>query len=231
MLLKSKISSIVIHTDEWRAARLAKFTSSHAVELITDAALIKYVRKKVHEELTGITTEKEVDVDATRHGLMYEIDSVRKLAIKLKLEFIIVQQLVTAEGSRFGSTPDALIVVGMSPDGEEYEVETVESKSPPDNYIELFECLTPADLKKTIAKYYWQVLDQMDECKARKGHFIAYHPDFRAGNFRHIVFDLTEKMNGKYLLQEDMKLLRSRKKLALEKFEELRDRLISQPNL
>lgn len=233
MLHKSKISLLLIHTDEWRAGRLGKFTSSKASDLITDATLTTYVRKKVGEEVTGISSEKEVDVEATRHGLIHETDSVRKLAQKLGLEYIILQQLITEEGSRFGSTPDALIIVSMSPDGNEYEAEPVESKSPPtfDNYLLLFDCETPEDLKKAKKEYYWQVLDQMDECKAKKGHFIAYHPDFRVGNFRHIVFDLTKQVGGVFLLQKDLLLLRARKKLAVEKFQELRARLMAQPNL
>lgn len=234
MLPKSKISTIKIQTDEWLAARLAKFTSSKASDLISDSTFIRHVRKRVGEEMTGISAEKEVDVDATRHGLLYELDSVRKLAEKLKLDFIIVQQLITAQGSRFGSTPDALIIRRESPDGTEYEAEPVEAKNPPtyDNYLLLWECIKPLDLKKAESKYYWQVLDQMDEAESLIGHFIASHPEFKAGNFRHIEFwaGEAEIIKGKkvFPVNEDLKFLRERKQLALQKFNDLRDRLISE---
>lgn len=235
MLLKSKISLIKIHTEEWRAGRLGKFTSSKAADLMTDSALDTYVRKKVGEEMTGISSEKEVDVEATRHGLLHEVDSLRIFAKKMNLDFLVMQQLITAPGSRFGSTPDALIVKSISPDGKEYDAEPVESKSPPtfDNYSILFECARPLHLKKAKKEYYWQVLDQMDEVGSKIGHFIAYHPDFRSGNFRHIVFDVGEKtvVKGKTLfpLYDDLKELRERKKLAEQKFNDLRDRYLAEP--
>lgn len=232
MLKKSKISHIKIHSDEWHAARLAKFTSSENYNLV-GSGFQNYVRTKVGEEITGRSSKGEIDVEATRWGGFHEAEAVTKFGKKMGLDFIICQQLVTEDGSRFGSTPDGLIVTRISPDETEYEVETVEVKCPITfaNYLLLFECETPYDLKNAKAQYYWQVLDQMDNCESLKGHFIAYHPDFKAGNMRHIVFETNlciETPKGKkFPIYEDLKLLRQKKQEAIVAFDNLRDKLMT----
>jgi len=232
MLKKSKISHIKIYSDEWHASRLAKFTSSD-IHFLTGSSFQRYVRLKVGEEITGKSAKGEIDVEATRWGGFYEADAVQKFGQKMGYEFLIVQQLITEDGSRFGCTPDFLNVTRISPDETEYEVETGEVKCPPtyDNYLLLFECETPQDLKSAKKEYYWQVLDQMDNCEAIKGHFIAYHPDFRAGNMKHIVFDKMQSIataKGKsFPLYDDLKFLREQKKKAVIEFERLRDKLMA----
>lgn len=233
MLKKSKISAIKIHSDEWHHSRLAKFTSSEIHNLM-GTGFQKYVRLKVGEEITGKSAKGEIDTEATRWGGFYEADAVKKFGQKMGLEFMIVQQLVTEDGSRFGSTPDGLIVTRLSPDESEYEVETVEVKCPPtfDNYLLLFECDTPKDLKTAKKEYYWQVLDQMDNCESLRGHFVSYHPDFRVGNMKHIVFDKMEScINSKgqkeFPIYNDLKYLREQKTAAVAAFDKLRDKLMT----
>jgi YqaJ-like recombinase protein len=232
MLKKSKISAIKIHSDEWHQSRLAKFTSSE-IHYLTGSGFNKYVRLKVGEEITGKPAKGEIDVEATRWGGFYEAEAVQKFGQKIGLEFIIVQQLVADNIDRFGSTPDGLIVLRISPDGLEYEVETLEVKCPPtfDNYLLLFECETPQDLKVAKKEYYWQVLDQMDNCEAIKGHFIAYHPDFKVGNMKHINFDkmqsITSSKGKEFPIHNDLKFLREQKRKAVEEFDRLRDKLMT----
>lgn len=232
MLKKRKISAIKIHSDEWHQTRLAKFTSSE-IHYLVGSGFQKYVRTKVGEEVTGKSAKGEIDVEATRWGGFYEAEAVKKFGRKMGLEFMIVQQLVTEDGSRFGSTPDGLIVTRISPDDTEYEVETTEVKCPItfDNYLLLFECQTPQDLKAAKKEYYWQVLDQMDNCESLKGHFVAYHPDFKAGNMRHIEFSTNQFiMKGtqkEFPIYQDLKLLREKKRQAVDAFELLRDKLMT----
>jgi len=237
MLKKSKISSIKIYSDEWYKARLAKFTSSEIFYLMKprgfeDGAL-NYIRRKVGEELTGKPSKGEIDVEATRWGNFFEAEALNKFGLMKGLDFLVSQQLVTDPNSRFGCTPDGLIPIRHSPDGTEYEVETVEVKCPPtfDNYIRYFECETPMDLKSESPQYYWQKLDQMDNCEALKGHFVVYHPDFKAGNMKVLTFDTMMQIQGKngkeFPLYEDLKLLRERKKLAEQKFDEIRSKLMA----
>lgn len=231
MLKKSKISNVKIHSDEWHRNRLAKFTSSE-IHFLMGSGFYGYVRRKVGEELTGKSAKSEIDVEATRWGSFYEAEAVQKWGKKQGYDFVIVQQLVCENPGYFGSTPDALVVTRISPDETEYEVETGEVKCPPtyDGYLLLFECDTPQQLKSAKKEYYWQVLDQMDNCEAIKGHFIAYHPDFKAGNMRHIVFDKMQYIDSskgrEFPIYNDLKLLRQKKQEAVLEFEKLRDKLI-----
>lgn len=231
MLKKSKISHIKIHSDEWHHSRLAKFTSSEISRLFS--GFMSYVRLKVGEEMTGKSAKGEIDTEATRWGGFYEAEALQKFGQKMQLEFLVTQQLITESGSRFGSTPDGLIVKRLSPDETEYEVETVEVKCPPtfDNYLLLFECETPQDLKSAKKEYYWQVLDQMDNCEALVGNFVAYHPDFRAGNMKHIVFNSNQVIEkGKvkeFPIFNDLRELRQKKQEAVAMFEKIRDKLMT----
>lgn len=246
MLKKAHISPIRMHNkewlykEEWKRARVGKFTSSKMHYLTYPTGLtegsINYIRQKVGEELTGVSADKEIDTEATRWGLMHEEAAIRKWGVKMGLEFVIVQQLITDPDSRFGSTPDALILIRESPDKTEYEVETLEAKCPPtfDAYIGLFECDRPVQLKKENRIYYWQVIDQMDQAGAKRGHFVIYHPDFKAGNHKSMVFDPLEPevdVLGRktFPIYEDLKLLRIRKKQALVEFDRIRKKLISVP--
>jgi len=227
MLKKSKISGVKILSDEWHINRLAKFTSSEIERLIGNG-FIRYVREKVGEELTGKSAKIEIDTEATRWGTFYEAEALQKFGRKVGLEFLVTQQLITDPISRFGSTPDGLIVIRESPDETEYEVETVEVKCPPTfaNYIGLFECNTAMDLKKENSQYYWQCLDQMDNCESLRHYFVAYHPDFKAGNMKILSFGVNDPVitdKGKtFPIYQDLKFLRERKKLAEQKFNEIR---------
>lgn len=245
MLKKAHISLIKPAKDEesyakWKEARLAKFTSSEIHYLtyptgLTDGSM-SYIRRKVGEELTGKPARDDFETDATRHGLLHEEAAVRKFGIKMGLTFVVVQQLISEPGTRFGGTPDALILLRESPDGTEYEVETVEVKCPPsfDAYIALFECDTPQQVKLVNRAYYWQVLDQMLLCGALRGHFVIYHPDFKAGNHKTITFvvnqDVPDPKDPKkkiFPIHADLKILKERKDMALVKFDQIRSKLMA----
>jgi YqaJ-like viral recombinase domain len=242
MLKKAHISPTDFRTDEgyekWRRDRLAKFTSSEIHYLTYPTGFtegsINYIRRKVGEELTGEPARQDFETDATRHGLLYEADAIHKFGVKKGLQFIVVQQLIANPETRCGSTPDGLILVRESPDKTEYEVETVEVKCPPsyDGYIGLFECDTPMQLKKENRIYYWQVLDQMDNCGSTRGHFVIYHPKFKAGNHKSITFNpldpvVDDKGKKTFPIHADLKLLRERKDMALVKFDQIRAKLMS----
>lgn len=232
MLKKSRISTIEILTDKWHKERLGKFTSSEIFNLMGSGAMA-YVRRKVGEEITGNPSRPDIDTDATKHGNSCELEALYKFKALKEIEIMVSQVLVTEKGSRFGSTPDALICISENPDQTEYEVETVEVKCPLtfDNYLLLFACDTAQDLKAAKKEYYWQVLDQIDNCDCKVGHFVAYHPDFKSGNIKHIRIQNNEPtlVYGikKYPVHEDLKLLRQKKKWAEEQFNLIRDSLLT----
>lgn len=224
MLKVANISQIQIHTDEWRQARLAKFTSSMMFTLMGDKMLtvegVAYMYERVGEEMTGIVANYSVDTTETRHGLLYEPDAIRKFGIYMGVEFLVTQKLITEPGSRFGSTPDALWVKQKY--GDAYDVETAEIKCYPSytHFIKCVLCTTPAELKSVDKKLYWQVISQMDACDCMVGYAVLYHPDFKAGGFRIIKFKKIE-------LIEEFKMLAERKQLAEQQFNKIRDQLLN----
>ena len=230
MLKKTSISQIKIHSDEWKQERVGRFTSSQAFKLMSETAFQRYVRLKTGEAMTGKPSSlDEVDTDATRWGILHEIDALKAFGRLMNLDFLVTQQLILDDTGRFSSTPDALIVKSQSPDGLEYEVEPVEVKCPPtyDNYLLLWDCHTPADLKAAKKEYYWQVLDQMDITGAIKGHFFAYHPDFASGNYRHLSFNVIGKTAyNTFPIYEDLKALKASKAAAAAALDSKRNELL-----
>lgn len=227
MLKVENISNVRIHTDEWRQSRLARFTSSMIYTLMGEKPFTQgamtYIYERVGEEISGVPAKYEISTDATNWGLLHESDAIRKFGEFRGVEFLVTQVLIAAPGSRFGSTPDAILPIQKY--GDAYEVETIEVKCFPSygHYIECALCNTPQELKKVDKAIFFQVLDQMDNCDAMKGNICFMHPDFKVGGFKVLPFRKME-------LIEDFKLLKERKAMALQKFDEIRNKLITLKN-
>ncbi len=225
MLHKNHISNIEIYSDAWHQFRIGKFTSSRMSVLIGDnefsQGAMTYIYQKVGEELTGQTTaemDDQIEDENTIWGLQYEPECLRRFQEIKKIEFLATQKLISNPDKRFSSTPDAIWVHNICLNQEEYNVSTAEVKCPRKyhKFIPLYNCKTPAQLKAFNKNYYWQVLDQMDNCGSALGYFICFHPLFPEGkNIRVTEF-------RKIDLWDDFKLLAQRKKTAVAKFEELR---------
>lgn len=228
MLQKNRISGIRVQTDEWKQARAGKFTSSRIVSLMQKKefadGFMSYIYQKVGEELTGVPVDEEdslSEINAIRWGLQYEPEALQKFGNKMGLQYLVVQQLITVPGTRFGCTPDGLIIHNESVDQTAYNASTVEVKCFPTyvRYIELVMCKTPAEVKEMNSTVYWQVLDQMDNCDCLKGYLVVYHPNFKAGNLGIVEF-------RKIDLLEEFRFLKDRKAKAILKFDEIRDKMI-----
>jgi hypothetical protein len=227
MLLKSQISDIAIHSDDWFAGRLAKFTSSEFHFLMgTDgigSAGTNYIYRKVGEELTGIPCRKEISTEATEHGLEYEPENLREFGKKMGIEFLVTQKLIIDPNGRVGSTPDAIWPIKERIDQTGWDVYNVEAKCPTayDNFIHLWNCETPADVKKKNKIYYWQVLHQMKVCGALKGYLSIYNPFFKAGKLNIVEFRQID-------LVTEFTLMEKRTQEAIKIFTEQRDKMINQ---
>lgn len=224
MLKLTSISNIEIHTDRWRIARLAKLTSSMIYTIMGDKFLtvdcVNYIYEKVGEEVSGVPANYEVDTWETRWGLTNEGDAIKKFMATRGIEIVVTQKLITEPGSRFGSTPDFIFPIAKYND--KWDVETGEVKCYPSypHFIRCVLCNTPAELKAVDKKLYWQTMDQMDNCDAMRGNAVLYHPDFKVGGFKIIPF-------RKIDLTDDFKLLRERKRMASDKFDEFREKLMN----
>lgn len=227
MLKKDRISGITIFSEEWQNNRLGKFTSSRIHALVADKPYSKgfmsYIYQKVGEELTGKQIyENEPETDAMQWGIENEPIALQKFGKVKGLDFLVVQQLIIVPDTRYMGTPDALIVMNESVDQSAYNVATVEVKCFPSfqSYVTLALCKTPSDVKKAFPYVYWQIIDQMLICDCLNGYCVAYHPQFRAGNLNIVEFRKIE-------LIEDFKFLNERKKMATEKFDEIRTQMIA----
>lgn len=226
MLLKSAITNIAIHSDDWFAGRLAKITSSEFHFLMGEKGIgstgENYIYRKVGEELTGIPCRKEITTDATEHGHLYEPDNIRLFGQRMGLDFLVTQKLIVPEGRREGSTPDAIWIISESGNELSYNVSTVEAKCPTayDNYIRLWNCKTPEQVKAVNKIYYWQVLHQMRTCDCLKGYLSIYNPFFKVGNLNIVEFKKID-------LVSEFKLMNSRVIEAEAIFVQQRDKMLA----
>lgn len=227
MLKVEQISTVRIHTDEWRQQRLATFTSSPFYNLMGEkpytTGAMTYIHERVGEELTGKPCNTEIITPATDWGLLHESDAIRLFCEFRQIPFLVTQVFIKSLTERNGSTPDAIVPIQKYSDA--YEVETVEAKCYPSysHYIECALCKTAQELKMVDKKLFNQTIHQMDTCGALRGWAVLYHPEFRAGGFRTIPFRKVE-------LTAEFKLLNERKIAANTKFEEVRNNLINLKN-
>jgi len=224
MLHKNHISQIQIYSEEWHQFRRGKMTSSRINTIMAPKGIgdggLSYIMHKVGETLTGHTTDEgdEIEDENTVWGIQYEPEAIKHFCDDLKIQYLVSQKLISAPDSHFSSTPDAIWVKGICENQEEYNVSTLEVKCPRKyaRFIPLFRCNTPQDVKDYSRVYYWQVLDQMDNCGSAVGYFGVYHPLFPPHSNRKIIE--FKKMD----LWDDFKLLKERKLQAVQLFEEMR---------
>lgn len=225
MLSIDWISNIEIYTDEWKKHRLGKFTSSSIHNLMAEKPMssgaVTYVDQKACEIVTGHTTETdddEVENEHTAWGIMNEPLALKEFSSVKKIQFLVTQKMIYKPNTRFSSTPDGLWIIDSSVFKEGYyNVASVEVKCPNKfaRYLSLYRCNTPYDLKKVEKKYFYQVIDQMDNCDASLGYFAAFHPMFPKGkNIKIIEF-------RKIDLWDDFRLLSERKRLAEQRLNEV----------
>lgn len=225
MLKIEHISDVQIYTSDWDALRCGRFTSSKMHTLMgekmwTDGAM-SYIYQKVGEFVTGRSMAVEDDIvedENTQWGNEYESKALQTFAVFKGIEFLVTQKVITAPGSRFSSTPDGIWIINSSVvEKDSYNVASVEVKCPRKypRFFPLYRCNTPEDLKKYSKHYFWQVIDQMDNCGAVLGYFVCFHPLFPDGkNMKIIEF---QKLN----LWDDFKFLAQRKAAVLQKFNEV----------
>jgi hypothetical protein len=225
MLLKSQISNVLVLSEDWFIGKLGKFSSSEFHFLMgaegIGATGTNYIYRKVYEELSGLPSRKEISTEATEHGLEYEPENLREFGKHMGIEFLVTQKLILDKNGRVGSTPDGIWVINESIDKTAYNVSTVEAKCPSaEHFIHLWNCETPADLKKKNKIYYWQVLHQMKVCDALKGYISIYNPYVKAGKLRVIEF-------RKIDLVKEFTLMEQRTQEAIKIFTDQRDKMIA----
>lgn len=228
MLRKENITQHKIYSDEWQRCRRGKFTSSRIYVLMGDKGLsdgaITYIDQKLGEIMTGhvFSDEDEIEDENTVWGNMYEPKAIEKFHQVNNIQFLVTQKFIHAADTHFSSTPDAIWVHGEAINQLEYNVSTLEVKCPRKfhRFNKLFRCKTPADLLKVEKRYYWQVIDQMDNCDSAVGYFAVFHPQYPEGyNYRQIQFKKID-------LWDEFKKLKQRKQEAVNKLMEYKSHFL-----
>lgn len=220
MLEISKITTTVTHKSDWINARLGKITASQFSKLIGEKSdkgifkqtAISYLEGLAHEVITGERYQDEFFTNATNFGNANEpmaIDFFCKNFIKrnpLRSEGSFdTHRLIIYDGFT-GCTPDGLIPLYEDENklfdetGNFIKLSPLEVKCPPKNFLKLYKCVTPSDLKKVEPMYYWQVMFQMFCCDSLNAYFGVYHPLYPKKRF--IEFKKIE-------LIEDLKFLKN----------------------
>lgn len=197
MLDISKITTTVTHKVDWLQSRLGKITASQIGKLISeksDKGVFKqtaqsYLDGLVHERITGERYQEEFFTNATNFGNANEpfaIDCFCKLLGKKPLinsETKDTHRLIVLD-EYCGLTPDALLPLYNDENkifdetGTKIKLSPLEVKCPPKNFLKLYRCEKPSDLKKVEPIYYWQVMFQMYGCNSLNAYFGVYHPSY-----------------------------------------------------
>lgn len=209
MLPISRISDIEPYTKGWFKGRLGKITSSPVSCLCAPKGIgdggYTYIRNKVHEEITGQPSDRNIETEGTLWGITYEpmaIDYWRKNTPSC-IKHLPHQHIVF--GERFASTPDDLVFMnekllfGTDPvTGEEtLNCETLEAKCymTPSVHMAHVECQTPAELKALNPKVYWQTISQIEWANVTRGRAVFFHPHYKDGHpykMGEVIFKKTE---------------------------------------
>lgn len=181
MLKIEKISTIVPYTDEFWQSRVGRMTGCKISCLCGERGIgeggMTYIRSKVGELISGKTSEVNITTEGTTWGIINEPLSLVYYQQKYSVPVIITDKHLV-ESDRYAVTPDGLII--LRDFGDNYECETLESKSFPTyaTHIEHCECETALDIKKINKPLYWQVIMQMYVADTLIGNACFFHPDF-----------------------------------------------------
>jgi len=217
MLDITKISNSCVHEESWRKERFGKITASVAGHLIGEGSdkgkfsktATTILEGLAGERLTGTPAKQEFFTDATNHGNSTEPESIDAFC-RDQNKFVLrnedagdTHRLILYD-EFCACTPDGIVVDNpdniFNAEGTHIKASTLECKNPfvHHEFIKLYKCLTPIDLKNAKPLYYWQVLCQMLFCNVLVGYFAAYSPIFK--KIRVIKFNKME-------LRDDLKKL------------------------
>jgi hypothetical protein len=181
MLKIDKISSIIPYSNEWWESRLGRLTASRISTICMPEGIgtggMTYIRNKVGEKISRLPSETNITTEATQWGVVNEPIAVKYFQEVYQIPVIVTDKHLI-ESEYFAVTPDGLII--LKDYGENYDCETLESKSFPtfSTHIEHCECNTAKEIKKINPKLFWQVIMQMHVADTLKGNAIFYHPSF-----------------------------------------------------
>lgn len=200
MLSIKKISTISPYSPEWFAHRRGYMTGSRiscicAPKGIGDGGYT-YIRNKVSERITGVSTEKNINTEGTQHGIINEPIAIKEFQQVHEIPMVITDKHIVFD-DLYSVTPDGLLIRNekliYDETGEFINCETLESKSymTPSVHMAHVECKTPSDIKSINPQLFYQVISQMHFADVTRGNALFFHPDFpKTSKYRlgHVLF-------------------------------------------
>lgn len=197
MLDIKKIAIIPAYGDEWLRKRLGKITASNFGKLISETSengkfssgAITYLDGIIWEIATKKPAKNPFNTESTDRGNALELEAVQYLSKQLGKP--LLRGVDTGDTHRFievddlfACTPDALICLAdeknlFDETGKFLKVAPAEVKCPavPTQFMKLYKCKTPEELKVAEKLYYWQAITQLVGCDSLNGWFGIYHPE------------------------------------------------------
>jgi hypothetical protein len=154
------------------------------------AGAVSYIEGLVGERLTGQPAREEFNTIYTDKGNSTEPEAIEYFCnSNSKIALRDTERGGTHKFIKYDDycacTPDALIASTAADaifnhSGESIKVAPLEVKCPSvlSQYIKLFKCNTPEDLKRTEKLYYYQIVSQLIFCDSLVGYFAAYNEFF-----------------------------------------------------
>jgi len=160
-------------SNEWYAARRAKFTASENHKLCNPKGLgetgMTYIRSKIAEHFGAY--EEESFAKSMQWGIDYEQEAADCFTSYSFLDICEVGFLEDKDFPEVGCSPDRIV---------KNQNKGVEIKCPyvPANHIENLMLKTADDLKKVHKEYYWQIMTCLLVTGCESWYFVSYHPKF-----------------------------------------------------
>jgi hypothetical protein len=227
MLPLSRISQIEPYSKEWFRNRLGKMTSSQIACLCAPKGIgeggMTYIRNKVSEVITGVSTERNVTNEAILFGIENEPKAIQYWRSVTPAVHRMITDTHIVFNERFSSTPDALVMMNeklvFTEDGDFLNCETLETKSymTPSVHMAHVECKTPQDLKLLDPKIYWQKISQIEWAGVTRGRTIFFHPHFPESS----PYRLGEVIFKKTELLSEFQFFNTRMQEAIQIFEKV----------
>jgi hypothetical protein len=178
---------------------------------------IDHIYAKVSETITGTTDERHFGFN---EAYDWQISN-EPAAIEIYNKSISIGKIVSGVtvnnkyNKLFCTIPTGLhLKIVNQKDPDEYVAEPIVCKCPYDQnqYVRFRLLKSAAEVREHFPKYYWRVLDQMDNTNSVTAQLVIYHPLFPDREQYHVIeFE-------KALVWRDLHFLQSRKLQAADIF-------------
>jgi len=152
---------------------------------------LDHIRNKVGEVVSGVSNDRLFGfVEEYDWQIVNEPHAIELFEKGVKGNQAVVVSPTVKDKDIFITCPTGLLLKGVNQkNGEEYIAEPVFCKCPYSTglFAQIKAMETANEVKESLPKYYWRLLDQMVACGAAVGHLFTYHPMMPEGKQSHSI--------------------------------------------